>query len=254
MIKYTSIGKLIAKLDNDFGIDNSDWIPRLSEWAIAAMADLGIYENKEMKIVPIPVEERIVPFPCDLSKFIGLFSSKGCLITRYNPISHAHQSNYATHVDISHIKRTVIYDEEGNVIQRRMDTEAIPLCNTACDYIHYIPISGRAVELTRDDHKVWLMYMTAMRDENGDVLVPDNEVLLEAIAWYCFWKILGRGTKHIVYSLTGKNDLNPFWLYRNIYRLKAINEYSDMEDGIEGYKRMADMWSESFYNTIIKYI
>ena len=33
----TNIEHIIAKIDNDFNIDHSDWIPRVAAWAIEAL-------------------------------------------------------------------------------------------------------------------------------------------------------------------------------------------------------------------------
>ena len=38
--KYRPIEHIIAKLDNDFNLDNSDWIPRIAVWTIEAMSQL----------------------------------------------------------------------------------------------------------------------------------------------------------------------------------------------------------------------
>ena len=41
---------IIARLDNDFNIMTSDYIPRVATWCIDAMNEMGIlqYEKKEM--------------------------------------------------------------------------------------------------------------------------------------------------------------------------------------------------------------
>ena len=36
----TNIEHIIAKIDNDFNIDNSDWIPRVAAWVIEALSIL----------------------------------------------------------------------------------------------------------------------------------------------------------------------------------------------------------------------
>ena len=48
----SSIETIIARLDNDFNIMSSDYIPRVGAWCIDAMNEMGIlqYEEKETTI------------------------------------------------------------------------------------------------------------------------------------------------------------------------------------------------------------
>ena len=40
--KTITIEHIIAKLDNDFNPDNSDWIPRVPAWCVDAMNELKV--------------------------------------------------------------------------------------------------------------------------------------------------------------------------------------------------------------------
>ena len=44
--------RLIGKIDNDFNIDNSDWIPRVGAWVIDALS--------QMKCLPMEYKKRII--------------------------------------------------------------------------------------------------------------------------------------------------------------------------------------------------
>ena len=57
----TNIEHIIAKLDNDFNIDHSDYIPRVAAWVIEALSILkcNITETKKIKI---KVNDRIACF------------------------------------------------------------------------------------------------------------------------------------------------------------------------------------------------
>ena len=52
----TNIERIIAKIDNDFNPDNSDWIPRIGAWCIDAMSMLNV-TPKEKKKIKVPVHE-----------------------------------------------------------------------------------------------------------------------------------------------------------------------------------------------------
>lgn len=67
----TNLERIIAKIENDFNPDNSDWIPRVAAWTIDAMAQLKVF-NTIKKQRTLSVNERIAISPC-------LFQSKDLL-------------------------------------------------------------------------------------------------------------------------------------------------------------------------------
>ncbi len=60
------IARLIGKIDNDFNISESDWIPRVAAWTIDALSQMQILpmEKKRRKL---EVSDRIAQFPCKLN-------------------------------------------------------------------------------------------------------------------------------------------------------------------------------------------
>lgn len=47
----SSIETIIARLDNDFNIMSSDYIPRVGAWCIDAMNEMGILQYEEKKLL-----------------------------------------------------------------------------------------------------------------------------------------------------------------------------------------------------------
>ena len=47
-----TIQRLVGKIDNDFNISESDWIPRVAAWTIDALAQMKIlpFEKKRRKL------------------------------------------------------------------------------------------------------------------------------------------------------------------------------------------------------------
>ena len=79
-----SIQRLIAKIDNDFNISESDWIPRVAAWTIDALSQMKVLpmEKKKRKL---EVSERLANFPCLInSKEIRVYDSNGCEIEEAN--------------------------------------------------------------------------------------------------------------------------------------------------------------------------
>ena len=61
--ELSSVETIIARLDNDFNIMSSDYIPRVGAWCIDAMNEMGIlqYEEKE---TTVDVVDRVAYFAC----------------------------------------------------------------------------------------------------------------------------------------------------------------------------------------------
>ena len=76
----TNIEHLIAKIDNDFNPDNSDWIPRVGAWAIDAMSQLDVLRTKRMK-KKVTVKDRIAYSECEISnQDVKVYDKNGCEI------------------------------------------------------------------------------------------------------------------------------------------------------------------------------
>ena len=53
-----SIERIIAKIDNDFNPDNTDWIPRVAAWVTDALLQLDVNLTKRKRI-SLPIRNRI---------------------------------------------------------------------------------------------------------------------------------------------------------------------------------------------------
>ena len=113
---------------------------------------------------------------------------------------------------------------------------------------HNFVLDGNNIELNFDTDEIEVeSYETATYfDEYYQCQVPyiyDNGLLLEALAWYCLFKYLSRGSKHQVYSLSSPNQvLNPYMQW-SILKPKAM---ASVKIAIS---RSSDGWNNFFYNS-----
>ena len=78
----TNIERIIAKIDNDFNPDNSDWIPRVAAWTIDAMQQLSVLK-KDKKIKKIKVNERLAYTGCNVEDAdLKVYDTNGCEIEK----------------------------------------------------------------------------------------------------------------------------------------------------------------------------
>lgn len=226
--------RLIGKIDNDFNISESDWIPRVAAWVIDALSQLKIapMERKRRKL---EVSNKIAQFPCELNATeLKVFDERGCEIPNLSQHDSCGCSNTPQEIAVLDPtnKTGVNFMEVATIVDTRnknfvLNGNQIEL-NFNVDYIY------------AETYEIATYY-----DDYYECDVPyiyDNGLLLEALAWYCLFKYLSRGSKHQVYSLTSPNPvLNPWTQWNNI-KYKAAN--STRKDIFKDKG-----WNNFFYNS-----
>ena len=61
-----TLHRLIGKIDNDFNISESDWIPRVAAWVTDALSQMKVLPM-ERKRRTLEVVEKVATFPCELN-------------------------------------------------------------------------------------------------------------------------------------------------------------------------------------------
>ena len=239
-----SIQRLVGKVDNDFNIPESDWIPRVAAWTIDALSQLKVLPM-EKKRRELEVSERIALFPCEINSYeLKVFDKYGneiangaedkCCNVKCNnsPTGQQYQTIGVTDPNAKNYATSTILD----------NVQVNPGG-------HMFYLQGNNIELNFDTDKIIVesLEVATYHDDYYDCEVPyiyDNGTLLEALAWYILFKYLSRGSKHPIYSLTSNNQYtNPFaqWMY---YKGKAkTSVLNDMAKGND------DGWNNFFYNS-----
>lgn len=207
-----SLHRLLGKIDNDFNISESDWIPRVAAWVIDALSQLKVLPMIKKKR-ELEVSNKIAQFPCSLNaKEIKVFDKNNCEIS---PIEEEEHSCCSV-TNTNNNNRNFVLN--GDQIELNFDTDKIIV----------------------ESYEVATYY-----DEYYDCEVPyiyDNGLLLEALAWYVLYKYLSRGSKHQVYDLASNNPITNPYLQWNSLRYKASNAVRHDINKDKGG------WSNFFYN------
>ena len=236
--------RLVGKVDNDFNISESDWIPRVAAWVIDALSQLKILpmEKKRRKL---EVSERIALFPCEITAHeLKVFDKYGNEIA--DGTNDKCGCGQSTNSSTGGLQQTI-----GVTDPTAKDSAAATVLGTVVPSIgnHKFYLSCNNIELNFDTDEIIVesYEVATYHDDYYDCDVPyiyDNGTLLEALAWYILFKYLSRGSIHPVYSLKSNSQYtNPFaqWMY---YKGKAkISVLNDMSEGkYEG-------WNNFFYNS-----
>lgn len=73
---------IIAKIDNDFNPDGSDWIPRVAAWCVDAMNELKVLRKVDKKIKLTVVDKIAKSKCCLIDDGIKVYDSNGCEVPR----------------------------------------------------------------------------------------------------------------------------------------------------------------------------
>lgn len=74
-----TVEHIIAKIDNDFNPDNSDWIPRVAAWCTDAMNQLKLLQTTTKKY-KIEINNRIGKAACCNLDIVKVYDDNGCEI------------------------------------------------------------------------------------------------------------------------------------------------------------------------------
>lgn len=234
------IQRLIGKIDNDFNISESDWIPRVAAWTIDALSQMKVLPM-EKKRRTLEVSNRIAQFPCELNATdIKVYDENGCEIPSYNSNNSCgcHQPNVGGSQEIA------VLNTSNKTGVNFMDVVNVVNSNNAHNFV----LSGNQIQLNFDTDKIDVetYEVATYYDDYYACDVPyvyDNGLLLEALAWYCLYKYLSRGSKHPVYDLKSNSPVTNPWTQWNILRPKASNSVR------KAISADNNGWNNFFYNS-----
>lgn len=250
--------RIIAKMDNDFNIDQSDWIPRVAAWTIDAMSILKCtpYVRRRFKCC---VQNNIVRCSPSLvdCKNVKVYDKNGCEIDNAGNQSIT-LTPYSQLNDYGNIRgccklsnsSSSWNDEEIAIFTGSKEIQdRLRIGRTCKNHLNnFVVIDENKIELNYNTDWVVVEALTIATyyDEYFNEEVPfvyDNGLLLDAICWYCMMKILQRGYKHQVFSLGGQEPTNPYIQWNKIKDQAAASVRKDLRDTSKN-----EGWSNFFYN------
>lgn len=233
------ISRLIGKIDNDFNISESDWIPRVAAWVIDALSQMKVLPM-ERKRRALEVSERIAQFPCCINADeIKVYDKNGCEISQLD-----NNSSCGCNIKVNNYspQEIAVIDNNNKSGVNFMNVGTV-VNNSNRNFV----LQGNNIELNFDTDKIIVetLEVATYYDEYYDCEVPyiyDDGLLLEALAWYCLFKYLSRGSKHTIYDLKSPNAvINPYMQWQAL-KVKAANSVKIKLNQDKG-------WRSFFYNS-----
>lgn len=233
------ISRLIGKIDNDFNISESDWIPRVAAWVIDALSQMKVLPMERKRRV-LEVSERIAQFPCCINADeIKVYDKNGCEISQLDS-----NSSCGCNIEVNNYspQEIAVIDDNNKSGVNFMNVETV-VNNSNRNFV----LQGNNIELNFNTDKIIVetLEVATYYDKYYDCEVPyiyDDGLLLEALAWYCLFKYLSRGSKHTIYDLKSTNAvINPYMQWQAL-KVKAANSVKIKLNQDKG-------WRSFFYNS-----
>lgn len=265
----TSIERIIAKIDNDFNPDNSDWIPRVGAWTYDVLSMLDCIKTEKKKI-KIPIDGRFGIANCDLGcGDIKMTDKNGCKIElldnsdrcNLNISSPSTGKGQCAQIEYEVTPSTIVHIDDNlthPVSEAQFVNTKYPPRYNVVEHENgestndttrgYYRIGRNKIELTFDTDAIYAEVDSVKTVEvNGCSMpvIPNNGTLIECIGYYCMYKMLCRGYKHPVMNLQASQyGTNPFYLYMQL-KDKAKREV--IAGNIDEDVDYGSLWNSSFY-------
>lgn len=236
--------RIVGKVDNDFNLSESDWIPRAAAWIIDALSQMKCLPMAKKKRI-LEVHNRIAIFPCALNaKEIKVYDDNGCEISSIEDTRTCCGSGFDSNNNKESSSEIAVIDDTNNTGVNFMRVATIRQKDNTRNFVitgnNHIELNFDTGSITVESYEPMTYY-----DEYYDCEVPyvyDNGILLEAISYYILYKYLSRGSHHQVYDLKSNSPVtNPYLQWREL-KTKAIASVCDDLYNDEG-------WRNFFYNS-----
>lgn len=255
--KNIPLEQLVAKIDNDFNPDNSDWIPRVGAWAIDAMQMIDCLPTKKVK-VKVKVVDRIVNTSCKFGDGCKVYDMCGNEIKEYNGEDCKCHCCHSTGEEEQYDYKNK--DTNFNNVNETVAVQAITINSSSLKHDvvnivkpninkNYVKISCNQLELNFNTPFVFIeceKVETYCSNSYGCELpyIPNNGLVIEAIACYCMYKMLCRGYKHPVLNLQASQyGTNPYFMWQSL-REEAKRSYIN---NIVDNANIDELWRSAFY-------
>ena len=270
--KYTTIERVVAKIDNDFNPTDSDWIPRVAAWCIDALQQLRIMVTDKKKI-KVTVNDRFAKVKCCLDvRNLRVYDENGCKVERVkqgerfgccifsmggvdksqiaeltpDTINLQNNKSKGSDTSIAYIDNTEkSWPGRYNVVERDYG-------NNPNETKKYLFVDGHTIEINWDTDYIFVEYDTVKtyKSDNYNTelpVIPNNGILLEALEMFCIYKMLCRGMKHPTMNLNASQyGTNPYYQWMQLKDKAKTETILDSQDS-DAIDRSSQMFRSNFY-------
>lgn len=257
--------RIIAKIENDFNPDNTDWIPRVPAWCFDAMQQLKVLSVVKKRRKLDVIDKVAYTDCCIIQNELKVYDKYGCEIRNIKDKCNRCDTSFTGSQDSLKLSDTLnVIEGAGKVDYGESFTEHINNDNINHRYNTYttkLPVENRNYILVDDNHIELNFNTDCIIIENLEIataysdyfqsevpVIPDDGNLLEALAYYCLYKMLCRGMKHPVFNLNASQyGTNPYYMWTQLKNKAKASVINTRQGDID-----TKAWQSYFYNYTFK--
>lgn len=266
---------VLAHIDDRFNIQNSEWVARAPKWILDSLGEFNSILVLQIKKETKTVSSHRIQLPCNI-KLLGGIVKDGIRLTRKgnltsNFYTESFNSQYLTvNSTATYTTKKIETYRQELIIQGYVSGTAEfeeKLREYAESFSSDIAYTNTILPLESGDdysyslnHSGWAFFPFATGtvdiyyytpptsiDSNYGInfpMIPDVQYVTEAIAWYCFRNLLGRGYKHHTFNYA---DADNQWLK---YKRLAESELGAMDSDAREQVReiLTDYFDNPYYH------
>ena len=166
--KLISSKQIIGELFSDFNITNDDWVNKAQRHMARALEIMKVAGYQELAVSRASVEEFKAPIPCDVKYLLAVLYNE----PKWVRLNLTHSLSLGANFKDLGVSKIAQGGVNYNFLHTNFDSGEIA-------YVYYrLP-----------------------KDANGDLMIPDNADVLEALPFFIIYKLSLSGYKHPVISI-----------------------------------------------------
>ena len=252
---YINSKNLLARIDDDYSIQSSDYIAKFNNWVLNVLKDIAIKQIYQELHTTIEFNNYRCKLPNNINKVYAIY------INNYKALLDVN-----SRLKLTSSQNTFVSDFNGNIYENKILPESvIPLEDTVVLTNEQTIISNLAkkqdmysngdVHINYKISQGWIHTNVEsgtceiiagafpyLYDNDLDImfpLIPNDENLINAIIQYCLKTILLRGYKHPILSLEKNNEIiNPAMSYETYKKKARVSCNSLSPDAKESLSRL----------------
>ena len=209
--KFINIQTVLARIQDSFGPNHVLNYGQITQWINQVIAKIATRDILVLKSQPLSVCNHTVELPCDLIAIIAV-EHEGCRLRYSNgKRTYEHVSMLANGKPsgsdvtyIPYIERHIRLNEEGKLIDSVYGlnrwTETLKRVKISKHIEDTYNINPPYLKTSFESGTVHLHYVAPYTDEDGNLMIPDNQELLTALEYYVLHKALMMGYNHPLFK------------------------------------------------------
>lgn len=193
-LNLISSNQLIGELFSDFNISNTDWVVKAQRYMARGLSLMQIDGFYDIAYYYQQVNEFNAPLPCDNKYMLAVLHNTNGVVTRL-PLDRS--------LALGNNFNTIAY---SNIYKGR--------------------IINNTLRVNFEEGTVLYIYHRLPKDDDGNLLIPDNDFVLEALLYFVINKLSLSGYKHPVIS---RQEAEEKW--NSLYpRARNVVNYPSLEE------------------------